>query len=106
VTPSRPLTDALDVALSGLVTVVSPLVVAGALLIGGVVLARTRSTPAALGVVLDLFLVVGLLRLSASASWQAILTAAAIVVIRKLVTLGLARGRAALARSRLQPEPR
>lgn len=97
---SRSLLEWLDSALASLVAVVFPLVVAGALLIGALALARTKRTSTALGVVLDLFLVVGLLRLSATASWQAILTAASIVVIRKLVTLGLARGRAALDQAR------
>lgn len=98
--------DVLAGGVGWLVTVVSPLVVAGALVVAGSVLARTRSTTMALGILLDLFLVVGLLRLSTTATWAAIVTAAAIVLIRKVVMLGLARGRQALAADAPQPTSR
>lgn len=90
------LTDLVTGLVGAVVTVTAPLVVAAALLTGALALLRTRSSSAALGIVLDLFLVVGLLRLSATATWQSIVTAAAIVAIRKVVALGLARGRRAL----------
>ena len=59
-----------------------PLVVSAALLVSGLVLLVTRRVGVALPVLLDLLLTAGLLRLSASASWQAIASAAAIVVVR------------------------
>ena len=78
---------------AGLVT----LVVVAALLVSGLVLLVTRKVPAALPVLLDLLLAAGLLRLSATASWQAIGSAGAIVVVRKLATLGIAAARRARA---------
>ena len=74
-----------------------PLVVAAALLVSGLVLLVTRRVGVSLPVLLDLLLTAGLLRLSASASWQAIASAAAIVVVRKLATLGIAAARRARA---------
>lgn len=98
--------DPFVAAVAAVVDAIVPLIVAGALVVSATVLLRTRSMTTALGILLDLFLVVGLLRLSATASWQAILTAAAIVVIRKVVSLGLARGRTALAHPVAPPAPR
>jgi hypothetical protein len=84
-----------------LVAALVPLVVAGALLVAGLVLLVTRQVTVALPVLLDLLLAAGLLRLGATASWQAIGSAAAIVLSRKLATLGIrsaVRARAAPAR--------
>lgn len=88
--------------LPGLVASLVPLVVAAALLSSGLALLVTRRVGVALPVLLDLLLAAGLMRLSATATWQAIGSAAAIVVIRKLATLGIAaarRARAAPARA-------
>jgi hypothetical protein len=60
--------------------------------------AATRQLATALTVLLDLLLVTGLLRLSASASWQAIAGAAAVIALRKLASWGIARSRAARSR--------
>lgn len=56
-----------------------------ALVSAGAVLARTRSLPQALPVLLELFLAAGLLRLAHDPSWRAIAGAAALVLLRKLV---------------------
>ncbi len=61
------------------------------------VLASTRDLQAALPVLLDFMLAAGLLRLSATATWQAIASAAGIVVIRKIVVAGIGAGRRARA---------
>ena len=74
-----------------------PAVIAAALLVAALVLLVTRKVAAALPVLLDLLLAAGLLRLSATASWQAIASAAGIVVVRKLATLGIAAARRARA---------
>ena len=80
-----------------LVAALVPVVVAAALLVAGLVLLATRQVAVALPVLLDLLLVAGLLRLSATGSWQAIASAAAIVVVRKLATLGIGAARRARA---------
>ena len=77
-----------------------PLVTAFALLCGFAALVVTRSVRAALPVLLDLLLVAGLLRLTTTSSWAAIGTAAAIVVVRKVVGFGLAAGRPGHAETR------
>ena len=80
---------------SALVAALVPVVVAAGLALSALTLLSTRRMTTALPVLLDLLLAAGLLRLSATASWQAIASAAAIVVIRKLATLGItAAGRA------------
>ncbi|MDP9435751.1 MAG: DUF1622 domain-containing protein [Actinomycetota bacterium] len=53
---------------------------------GAAVLARTRDLQQGLGVLLEFLLAAGLLRLSTTASWRAVVTAAVIVGIRTLVT--------------------
>jgi hypothetical protein len=83
--------------MTAVVAALVPVVLAAALLVAGLVLLVTRQVATALPVLLDLLLAAGLLRLSATASWQAIASAAAIVLIRKLVTLGLAAARRARA---------
>jgi len=77
------------------------LVAAAAVLIGLLVLAVTRSVRTALPVLLDLLLAAGLLRLSADLGWGAIAGAAAIVLIRKLVSFGLSEHSHLPRRSRL-----
>ena len=85
--------------LSALVAALVPVVVTAGLALSALTLLSTRRLSAALPVLLDLLLAAGLLRLSATASWQAIASAAAIVVIRKLATLGITAAR----RARTQP---
>ncbi|HYY11896.1 MAG TPA: hypothetical protein VE781_13225 [Kineosporiaceae bacterium] len=82
-------------SVAALVAGLVPLVVAAALLLSALALLTTRSLGAALPVLLDLLLAAGLLRLSATGSWQAIGSAAAIVLVRKLATLGIAAARRA-----------
>ncbi len=60
------------------------------LLSAGAVLARAREVRLPIGVLLDFLLTAGLLRLAAAPTPRALASAALIVVIRKLVTLGLA----------------
>jgi hypothetical protein len=83
--------------LSALVASLVPLVIAAALAVSALTLLSTRRIATALPVLLDLLLAAGLLRLSATASWQAIASAAAIVLIRKLATLGITAARKARA---------
>jgi|tagenome__1003787_1003787.scaffolds.fasta_scaffold20859098_2 hypothetical protein len=83
--------------LSSLVAALVPLVVAAGLVLSALTLLATRRVTASLPVLLDLLLAAALLRLSAAASWQAIASAAAIVVLRKLATLGIAGARRARA---------
>ena len=71
-------------ATAALLCVVLGLVSAGA------VLARTWQLRQALPVLLELLMAAGLLRLAHDATWRAIATAAAVVVLRKVVvTYGL-----------------
>lgn len=60
---------------------------------GFLVLVRQRDVRAALAVLLEFLLAAGLLRLSDHPTYRSLATAAVIVVIRKLVTIGLRRGR-------------
>ncbi len=71
---------------------VAVLVAAAALVSGLAVLAGTRHPVTALGVMLDLLLAAGLLRLAAVDDWRGILAAAAIVAVRKVVTTAYRRG--------------
>ena len=68
------------------------LVTAAALAAGLVVLGATRRPAAALPVLLDLLVAAGLLRLVGEPSWQALATAAAILVLRRLIGFGLRTG--------------
>ncbi|SET10006.1 DUF1622 domain-containing protein [Geodermatophilus poikilotrophus] len=68
------------------------LVTAAALLAGLVGLVATRRPAAALPVFLDLLVAAGLLRLVGEPSWQALATAASIVVLRRLIGFGLRTG--------------
>ena len=68
------------------------LVTAAALAAGLVALLATRRPAAALPVFLDLLVAAGLLRLVGEPSWQALATAAAILVLRRLIGFGLRTG--------------
>ncbi|WP_448620184.1 hypothetical protein [Geodermatophilus sp. URMC 65] len=68
------------------------LVTATALAAGLVALVATRRPAAALPVLLDLLVAAGLLRLVGEPSWQALATAAAILVVRRLIGFGLRTG--------------
>lgn len=65
---------------------------AAALAVGALVLVRTRRPGAALPALLDLLLAAGLLRLAGDPDWRAIATAAAIVLLRRLIGIGLRAG--------------
>ncbi len=71
--------------------VTSLVVAAWALLAGALAFAVTWRLRTGLSVLLDLLLAAGLLRLAAEPTWTRILTAAAIVAVRKLVGFGLAQ---------------
>ncbi|WP_207921463.1 hypothetical protein [Micromonospora sp. KC721] len=61
-----------------------------ALLCGAVVLVTVRSWRAALRVLLDLLVAAGLLRLAVDSGWDALATAAVIILLRRLLWAGLA----------------
>lgn len=63
-----------------------------ALLAGALALVVTRHPTAALGVLLDLLLAAGLLRLAGDPSWGAVATTAAIVILRRLIGAGVRIG--------------
>ena len=68
------------------------LVTAAALAAGLVALLATRRPATALPVFLDLLVAAGLLRLVGEPSWQALASAAAILVLRRLIGFGLRTG--------------
>jgi hypothetical protein len=68
------------------------LLTAAALVSGLVALVATRRPAAALPVFLDLLVAAGLLRLVGEPDWPALATAAAILVLRRLIGLGLRAG--------------
>lgn len=68
------------------------LATAAALLAGLVALVATGRPAAALPVFLDLLTAAGLLRLVGEPGWPALATAAAILVLRRLIGLGLRAG--------------
>ena len=81
--------------MTALTDVTGPLataVAAAALAAGALTLAATGRPATALAVLLDLLLAAGLLRLVGDPGWQAIATAAAIVVTRRLIGAGLRAG--------------
>jgi len=80
---------------STLIAGLVPLVVLAALILAALVLAVTRDPFTALPVLLDMLLAASLLRLSATASWHAIATAAVLVAVRKLAMSGMRAGRRA-----------
>ena len=61
-------------------------------------LSATRRPRLALKVLLDFLLAAGLLRLTGQPGWAALVTAAAVVAVRRLVGIGLRAGAPAWAR--------
>ncbi|PRY47724.1 uncharacterized protein DUF1622 [Geodermatophilus tzadiensis] len=68
-----------------------------ALVAGALALVATRRPALALGVLLDLLLAAGLLRLATEPTWTSIATAAAVVALRRLIGAGLRAGGRVLA---------
>lgn len=68
------------------------LIAGAALLMGAWTLAITRRPALALGILLDLLVAAGVLRLAGDPSWPAIATAATVVAVRHLVGHGLRIG--------------
>jgi hypothetical protein len=83
--------------LAGLAGRASLAAAGAALVAGALALAATRRPATALGVLLDLLLAAGLLRLTGDPSWHALATAAAIVLLRRLLGTGLRIGGRALS---------
>jgi len=79
-------------ALETLAGTLALLVTAAALVAGLVALVATRRPTAALPVLLDLLVAAGLLRLVGDPGWQVLATAAAILVLRRLIGFGLRSG--------------
>lgn len=79
-------------ALDAVAGALALLVAATALLAGAMALVVTHRPGLALSVCLDLLLAAGLLRLVGEPSWRAITTAATVVAIRRLVSIGLPTG--------------
>ncbi len=75
--------------MSALLDQLSWALAAGGIVLAALVLAVFRRLLPALHVLLDLLLAAGLLRLSADTSWDALAVAAAVVVLRQLLTHGL-----------------
>lgn len=74
--------------------IASSLAIAGAALVAAAIaLLTTGQWKLALGVLLDLLLAAGLVRLSADPDWEVIAVAAAVVVLRRLLGMGLRIGR-------------
>ncbi len=82
---------------TGLITSAALAVTAAGLVAAAVVLAATRRPAFALKVLLEFFLAAGLLRLTGSPDWPALLTAAAVILVRRLVGFGLRAGAPARA---------
>lgn len=59
---------------------------------GALVLLRGRELLPAMGVLLEFLLAAGLLRLADDPGWRQLVTAAAVVVLRRVVSLGLRQG--------------
>ena len=68
-------------------------VTAAGLLAAGATLRSTRRPQFALKVLLDFLLAAGLLRLTGQPGWPALVIAAAIVAVRRLIGVGLRAGR-------------
>jgi hypothetical protein len=77
-----------------------------ALVAGAVALVATRRPALALGVLLDLLLAAGLLRLAAEPTWTSLATAAAVVGLRRLAGGGLRAGGRALSPPVVAPRSR
>ncbi|MEX5719868.1 hypothetical protein [Geodermatophilus maliterrae] len=76
-----------------------------ALVAGAVTLAATRRPALALGVLLDLLLAAGLLRLAAEPTWTSLATTAAVVLLRRLIGAGLRAGGRAFSAASVAPGP-
>ncbi|MGY1839453.1 MULTISPECIES: hypothetical protein [unclassified Modestobacter] len=74
-----------------------------ALVAGALTLASTRRPALALGVLLDLLLAAGLLRLAGEPDWQGIATTAVIVLLRHLAGAGLRLGARSWTRGEARP---
>ncbi|MGY2084085.1 DUF1622 domain-containing protein [Blastococcus sp. SYSU DS0539] len=75
--------------------------VAGAAVISALVaLGATRRPALALGILLDLLVAAGILRLIGNPGWQSIATAAAVIALRHLVGYGLRLGAHSWAEAR------
>jgi hypothetical protein len=78
--------------LAALPGIASQFIAMAALLSGIVALAATRRPALALGILLDMLVAAGLLRLVGDPSWRALATAAIVIAIRHLVGYGLRIG--------------
>ena len=76
-------------------------IAAAALVLAALTLVVLRRPPLALHVLLDLLLAAGLLRLSVDATWRSIAVTALVLVVRHLVTRGLALPPALVFRRRV-----
>ena len=81
-------------------------VTAAGLVAGLLALAVTRRPGLALKVFLDFLLAAGLLRLTGDPGWPAVVAAAAIVALRRLIGAGLRAGAAAWSSGRDEPTGR
>ena len=82
--------SALDApVLEQVVAQAAALVTLGAVVSAVATAAATRSPTAAVRTLLDLLMAAGLLRLAVGEGWEPVVTAAAIIAVRKLVTLGI-----------------
>lgn len=76
-----------------MMTVIALAVVGASVVFAAIAAITTRSLLAPIPFVLDVWIAAGLLRLSQQGSWTAILGAAALIGIRKLVASALPTGR-------------
>jgi hypothetical protein len=65
------------------------LVVAAAIVAGGIVLLRTRSLLQALPTLLDFLTAAGLLRLASTPTWTSLAVTAIVIALRRLVSAGV-----------------
>ncbi len=86
----------MNAVLAGIATVIA----SAAVLTAALVFARSRDPLLAVKVLLDLLLAAGLVRLATDPTWSQLATAAAVVAIRKVTTLGLVRARRTLLENR------
>ncbi|MCU0300264.1 MAG: hypothetical protein MUF35_01515 [Candidatus Nanopelagicales bacterium] len=77
--------------LAGLVDAAASLLALAGVLLAVAIWVSARDLRAALAVLLDLLLVVGLLRLGLLRTWTDLLVAAALVAVRRVVWFGLAQ---------------
>ena len=84
--PREPVLDGVPVGMTELLAQVCTLL---ALVSAAAVLLRTRDVRLALGVLLQLLLAAGLLRLSGDPTWRTVLLAAVVVGLRQVLVVGL-----------------